>query len=228
MKLAAALVHLLTALGAVVALFALMAISDRAWETAFLWLGLAFIMDGIDGTFARWVGVTEQLPRFSGERLDLVVDYVTYVFIPAYALLVAGYLEGTLGLVLATGILLSSLFHFSDLESKAEDYSFVGFPAVWNIVAFYVFAFQVTPSIAAAVTAAGVIFTFVPMKWVHPFRVVRARGLVVASALSWAVAALSATWWGFADAPQWSKLVLALTGAGAVALSIVSSRRTSA
>ena len=137
---AAACVHLFTALGAVCGLLAALAAFDGAWERMFAWLGLALVIDGIDGTFARMAHVEERLPRFSGERLDLVVDYVTYVFVPALALLRAGYLTGTGGLVIAALILLSSLYHFSDLASKGEDYSFIGFPAVWNIVAFYVFA----------------------------------------------------------------------------------------
>src|SRR5690349_2805856 len=108
----AALVHLFTAMGVVCALAATRAVSVGAWEAAFAWLGVALFIDGIDGTFARMVKVTERLPRFSGERLDLVVDYVTYVFVPALALLQAGYLTGWFGLPLASLILLSSLFHF--------------------------------------------------------------------------------------------------------------------
>src|SRR5262249_57305159 len=101
------------------------------------------------GTFARMVDVNARLPRFSGDRLDLLVDYLTYVFVPTVALLQAGYLHGGFGLVLASLILLSSLYHFSDTESKTEDYSFVGFPAIWNIVAFYIFAFQMSSWLAA-------------------------------------------------------------------------------
>ena len=87
---AAASVHLFTALGAVCGLFAALAAFDGAWERMFIWLGVALVIDGIDGTFARMAHVEERLPRFSGERLDLVVDYVTYVFVPALALLRAG------------------------------------------------------------------------------------------------------------------------------------------
>src|SRR5258708_14958079 len=139
----AALVHLFTALGAVCGLLATRAVFAGAWEQAFVWLGLALIVDGIDGTFARMADVSTKLPRFSGDRLDMVVDYVTYVFVPALALSQAGYLGGeALGVMLASLILLSSLFHFSDTESKSDDHCFVGFPAIWNIVAFYVFAFH--------------------------------------------------------------------------------------
>jgi phosphatidylcholine synthase len=167
---AAASVHLFTGLGAVCGLLAALAAFDGAWESMFAWLGLALIIDGIDGTFARMAHVEKRLPRFSGERLDLVVDYVTYVFVPALALLRAGYLTGTSGVIVAALILLSSLYHFSDLSSKGEDYSFVGFPAVWNIVAFYVFALTPPVWLTYAALLACVVLTFVPMHWVHPMR----------------------------------------------------------
>jgi phosphatidylcholine synthase len=166
----AALVHVFTALGAVCALFAMRAAIAGAWEQMFAWLGVALIIDGIDGTFARMARVGERLPRFSGDRLDLIVDYVTYVFVPTLALVQAGYLSGSFGLLLASLILLSSLFHFSDTESKTEDYSFVGFPAIWNIVALYVFAFQMTPWMTTLVVLICVGLTFVPMPWAHPLR----------------------------------------------------------
>ena len=134
-----------------------------AWELVFAWLGVALLIDGIDGTLgARMAKVGTRLPRFSGERLDLVIDYVTYVFIPALALLLAGYLPGCLGWLLASLILLSSLFHFCDTESKTDDYSFVGFPAIWNIVAFYVFAFQHADVVRGPAGARLRRLTFVP------------------------------------------------------------------
>ena len=166
----AALVHAFTALGVVCALMATRAVLAGAWEEMFAWLGVALLIDGIDGTLARLADVTVRLPRFSGERLDLVIDYVTYVFVPALALLQAGYLQGPAGVVLASLILMSSLFHFADTESKADDYSFVGFPAVWNIVAFYVFAFDMSVSVVTIVVSTCVVLTFVPMRWAHPLR----------------------------------------------------------
>ena len=152
----AALVHLFTALGAVCALFATRAVLAGAWEQVFAWLGLALLIDGIDGTFARMANVSAKLPRFSGDRLDLIVDYVTYVFVPSLALLQAGYLSGGFGVMLASLILLSSLFHFSDTESKSDDHCFIGFPAIWNIVAFYVFAFQIPTWATSLLVLAGV------------------------------------------------------------------------
>ena len=158
----AALVHLFTAMGIVCGLMAILAVFAGAWVAVFGWLGLALVIDGVDGTFARMAKVKQHLPRFSGDRLDLVIDYVTYVFVPVVAMLQAGFLQGGAGLVLASMVLLSSLFHFSDTESKADDYSFVGFPAIWNAVAFYVFALDLPQWATAAVVLVCVGLTFVP------------------------------------------------------------------
>ena len=203
MRFAAALVHMFTALGAVCALLATLALLEGAYERMFWWLGLAFFIDGVDGTFARAVDVTRQLPRFSGERLDLVVDYLTYVFVPVLALLRAGFLSGATGLVFASAILLSALFHFSDLASKGEDNSFVGFPAIWNIVAFYLFAFATAPLVSAVVVVACIVLTFVPWPWVHPARALRLRALNIAVTALWCLAAAAILYYGFpATAPM--------------------------
>jgi phosphatidylcholine synthase len=220
--LAAALVHLFTALGAVCGLLATHAVISGAWEMLFVWLGVAFIIDGIDGTFARKAKVKQRLPRFSGERLDLVIDYVTYVFVPALALLQAGFLRGAWGMILASAILLSSLFHFADTESKAEDHSFVGFPAVWNLVALYIFAFALPPAVASAIVLAGVALTFVPLKWAHPMRTARLRPVTIAVMGLWALAAISVLWSGF-PAGWWAGAVLLLAAGYGVGLTVYAS-----
>jgi len=206
----AASVHVFTALGAVCGLFAALSAFDGAWERMFVWLGIALVIDAIDGTFARMVQVEARLPRFSGERLDLVVDYVTYVFVPTLALLRAGYLEGTGGLVIGALILLSSLYHFSDLASKGEDYSFVGFPAIWNVVAFYVFALSPPGWVTYAALIGCVVFTFIPIHWVHPVRVMRWRSMTLAVTAAWAIAAIAAIWSGFPP-PFWTQAVLVVS-----------------
>jgi phosphatidylcholine synthase len=182
-------VHLFTALGVVCALLATEAVLAERWELAFTWLGVALIIDGVDGWFARRYDVMGTLPRFSGERLDLVVDYVTYVFVPVLALLQAELLAEVPGRVLAALVLVSSLFHFCDTESKAEDNSFVGFPAIWNIVAFYAFALGLGPWATSALVLLCVVLTFVPMHWVHPLRVVDHIWITALAAVVWCGAA---------------------------------------
>lgn len=220
MRWLAAAVHLFTSLGAACALFATLAIFDHDAVQVFMWLGLAFIIDGIDGTFARAVNVSKRLPRFSGDRLDLVVDYVTYVFVPILALVAWGYLAGATGRGLAAAALVSSLYHFSDLDSKTKDNCFLGFPAIWNIVAFYVFAFDLSPATTAVITLACAVATFVPMPWVHPLRVRTLRPVSLSVMAAFAIASVAVLASGF-PAGAASQAVLALVAAYVVGLAVV-------
>lgn len=219
----AALVHLFTAMGIVCGLMAILAVFGGAWAAVFGWLGLAIVIDGVDGTFARMAKVKRHLPRFSGDRLDLVIDYVTYVFVPVVAMLQAGFLQGGAGLVLASMVLVSSLFHFSDTESKADDYSFVGFPAIWNVVAFYVFALDLPQWAAGAVVLACSGLTFVPLKWAHPLRTAAFRPVTMVAMVLWGIAAASTLLSGFPSGAL-EKGILLLTGAYGVALTLRSGR----
>lgn len=212
MKGLSALVHLFTALGAVCALLATEAVIARDATALFVWLYVALIIDAVDGTFARAVDVTANLPRFSGERLDLVIDYLTYVFVPVLALLQWRYLESMWGSALAAGILLSSLFHFSDLASKTKDNCFVGFPAIWNIFAFYAFALDPAPWVVGFCAAIAIAATFLPLPWVHPLRVERLRTPTLAATAVGAMAGVLALIGG----PPASPLVKAVLIAVAV------------
>jgi len=217
--LAATAVHLFTALGAVCALLATLAIFDGAWERMFVWLGVALVIDAVDGTFARMANVEEQLPRFSGERLDLVVDYATYVFVPALALIRGGFLVGTGGVVIASLILVSSLYHFSDLASKGEDYTFVGFPAIWNVVALYLFAIAPPLWFNYAALLVCIFFTFIPIRWVHPVRVEKLRLVTLVVTTLWSVAAIAAVALGF-PSPLWVQAILIAAALYFVAMTV--------
>src|SRR5262249_50442311 len=103
--------HLPPPTGAVLALLALRAVEARDWQMMFVWLGIALVVDAVDGPLARLLGVKIVLPRFSGERLDLIVDYLTYVVVPAFALTQATLLPEGTRVPAAIAILLSSFFH---------------------------------------------------------------------------------------------------------------------
>ncbi len=212
-------VHVFTALGVLCALFSVLAIARNAFEEAFLWLGIAFFIDAVDGMFARRVRVKERLPRFSGDVLDLVIDFLTYVFVPVLALLAGNILSGPWGITLAALILISSLFHFADMESKSAEYAFVGFPAVWNIVAFYLFAFQFGQVMVSVIVLALVVLTFVRWPWVHPVRVKALRPVTLAFAALWCLAAVSVLWNGF-PATFTARAVLLVVVVYALALSL--------
>jgi phosphatidylcholine synthase len=215
-KLKAAAVHVLTALGAVCGVMALLATISRQFEVAFLWLGLAFFIDGIDGIFARRLNVKTVLPQISGETIDLCVDYVTYVFVPAMMLFLSGTLTGVWGQMLVALICVSSLYHFADEGSKAADHCFVGFPAIWNIVAFFIFALQPAAWMTQALILACVALTFVPLKWVHPMRVTSVREITVAATVLWGLAAAWVAWSGFPAGPISGTILVAVALYGCV------------
>ena len=169
--LAAWLVHMLTASGAVLALLALAAIERERWSLALLLLLAALAVDGVDGSLARLARVRQRLPRIDGATLDLVVDYLNYAFVPAIFIWRAGLVPGPLAPALAAAVLLSSLYVFARADMKTDDGYFRGFPALWNVVAFYLFAIQPGPAAGAVVVAALVALTFAPVHFVHPFRV---------------------------------------------------------
>ena len=163
---AAFAVHVFTASGAACALLALMAAVAGEWPKMFLWLGIALIIDGVDGTLARQLRVAEVLPRWSGDMLDFVVDFTTYVFVPAYAIATGGLLPRPLALPLGLIVAVTGALYFADRRMKTPDNYFRGFPALWNIAAFYLFVLKPPPwagAIAIAVLAAA---TFAA----HPFR----------------------------------------------------------
>ncbi len=185
-------VHVLTASGTALALGALIYAVRGQWATMFVCLGIALLIDGIDGTFARAFRVAELLPRWSGDVLDLVVDFTTYVFVPAYALAVSGLLPEPLALAAAMIIVITGALYFADNQMKTTDNYFRGFPALWNAAAFYLFLLRPTPWVAAAIILILAVLTFVPFKFVHPMRVRRLRGLNITALVVWSVLALIA------------------------------------
>jgi len=141
-RLKALTVHLLTATGAVLSMLAMLAAVEGHWSLMFLWLVLALLVDGIDGPLARRYDVTANWPTYDGVLMDLIVDYLTYVFIPAYALFKSGLLPGWPGWLAIIAIVYGSVIYFADTRMKTKDYSFAGFPACWNMVVLVLFALK--------------------------------------------------------------------------------------
>jgi phosphatidylcholine synthase len=185
-------VHVLTAAGAALALAALVYATRGQWAAMFLCLGIALIIDGVDGTIARWLKVAEVLPRWSGDVLDLVVDFTTYVFVPAYAIAAGGLLPTSLAIPAGILIVVTGALYFADREMKTPDNYFRGFPALWNAAAFYLFLLKPWPPLAAAIVIVLAGLTFVPFKFLHPMRVTRLRAVNIAALLLWSVLALIA------------------------------------
>ncbi|HEY2244061.1 MAG: phosphatidylcholine synthase [Xanthobacteraceae bacterium] len=189
---AAFAVHVFTACGAGCALLALTAAVNGQWAVMFVWLGIALGIDGIDGTFARRLQVAKLLPRWSGDVLDLVVDILNYVFVPAYALAASGLLPKPAAVPLGLLIVVSGALYFADRLMKTSDYYFRGFPALWNVAAFYLFILKPEPWAGAAAIVALAVLTFVPFHVVHPLRIAHLRGVTTVALAAWAMLALAA------------------------------------
>lgn len=191
-RLAALGVHVFTASGAALGFLALLAAVEHDFPKMFWWLGAALFVDGIDGALARKAETRRALPGVSGDTLDLVVDYVTYVLVPAYAIAVSGLMPEGYGTAAAALIIVTAAIYFATTEMKTEDWYFRGFPAIWNVAAFYLFIIAPPPVLGLLIVILLAILTFAPVAFVHPVRVRRLRPLTLAATVLWAVLAVAA------------------------------------
>jgi phosphatidylcholine synthase len=178
-------VHAYTAFGAVAAFAMTAAIFQGRYQAAFLLMVAATVIDGTDGLFARWARVKELTPRFDGARLDDIVDYLTFVFVPALLLYRAGTLPREWDGLIVSVVLLSSAFGFAALDAKTEDYFFTGFPSYWNIVALYLYAARLPQAVNAAILLVLSGLVFVRIGYVYPTRTPVLRGLTIALCAAW-------------------------------------------
>ncbi len=182
-------VHIFTATGAALGFAALLLVFAGQWTAMFWCLGAALFIDGVDGTLARRYRVAEVLPRWSGDVLDLVVDFTTYVFVPACAIAASGLMPPWLAVPAGLVIVVTSALYFSDRNMKTDDNYFRGFPALWNAVAFYLFILKPSAWLAAAAIAILAVLTFAPIRFLHPFRVRRLRAVTMVVLVIWCMLA---------------------------------------
>jgi phosphatidylcholine synthase len=204
-------VHILTASGALWGLLALTAAARGNWTWMFWWLALALVVDAIDGPLARRLKIAERLPQWSGDSLDFVVDYVTYVFVPAYAIAAGGLMPHGLGVLLGAGIAVTGALYFADTRMKLADNCFRGFPVLWNAAAFYLFLLKPPPWIGAAGVTLLMLLTFVPFPFIHPIRVMRWRRTTLAIGAVGAVLAAAALLYDL-NPPLWISGALSAIG----------------
>ena len=189
-KIAAWAVHGFTASGAVLGFLAIISILNNDLVGAFLWLGLALLIDGIDGSLARKVGVLDKTPNIDGSTLDNVIDYLNYVIIPALMIYWFQMVPNGWEIILPAGMFAVSLYTFANMNMKTNDYYFSGFPAVWNIVVLYFYILNTHPIINVIIILLLFIFTFIPIKFVHPLRVKKIRNLTIFCTVLWSATTL--------------------------------------
>ncbi len=190
-------VHLLTATGAVFAMLAMLAAVEENWSLMFLWLVVAFFVDGIDGPLARHFDVKKNAPQFDGVLLDLIIDYLTYVFVPAYALFKSGLLPGWTGWIAIIIITFASAMYFADTRMKTKDNSFSGFPGCWNMVVLVLFALTPNFWVMLAIVVVLAASMFIPFKFIHPVRTERWRWISLPMTFGWTIFAGWAAWVDF-------------------------------
>lgn len=202
--------HLLTATGAVFAMLALLAAVDEKWGLMYVWLVVAFAVDGVDGPLARRYDVKTNAAQYDGELMDLIIDYITYVFIPAYALFASDLLPGWTGWIAIIVITFGSVVYFADTRMKTKDNSFSGFPGCWNMVVVVMFALQPNFWVILAIVVVLALAMFMPLKFIHPVRTERWRPLSLPVALAWTFFAAWAAWVDF-HPESWAHWGLILT-----------------
>ena len=191
-KIGAFAIHLLTASGAALALAAALGAARGQWRFVFLCLGIALIVDAIDGPLARRFNIKDRLPWFDGSALDFVVDYSTYVFVPAFVLATSSLLSDPYDLVAGVVVAVVGALYFADRRMKTESQAFRGFPAVWNGVVFVLMVFAPPEWVTLAVIGVCAVVTFAPVEFVHPVRVVALRPLTLAVTALWSILAIIA------------------------------------
>jgi phosphatidylcholine synthase len=209
-KIRALSVHLLTATGAVFAMLAMLAAVDARWDLMFLWLVVAFFVDGIDGPLARHYDVKKNAAEFDGVLLDLIIDYLTYVFIPAFALFKSGLMDGWTGWFAIILITFTSAMYFADTRMKTKDNSFSGFPGCWNMLVLVIFALEPNFWVSLALVTILAVAMFLPLKFVHPVRTERWRVVTLPVAIAWTFFAGWAAWVDF-HAESWAHWGLVIT-----------------
>jgi phosphatidylcholine synthase len=184
-------VHAYTASGGLLAFLATLAIFAGRFRTAFLWLFTATLVDATDGWLARRVRVGDRLPQFSGQKLDDLIDYLTFVFVPALLLWRADLLPSQGGFGIVAAILLSSAYAFARDDAKTSDHFFTGFPSYWNVLALYLFVAGLTPAANGIILLALAALVFVPIRYIYPTRTRVLRPLTLTLTALWAAAILA-------------------------------------
>jgi phosphatidylcholine synthase len=178
-------VHLFTASGAVLGVFALWEIGRGGFARAVIYMLAALAIDSVDGTIARRVGVSKLLPRIDGRTLDDVVDYLNYAIVPVVFLLELGaFAHWSLSLL----PVLAGSYAFAQVDVKTDDDFFLGWPSYWNVVAFYVWLLDLSPATATAWVALFAVLTFVPLKYIYPSKMRRLRGATAIGGTLWMIA----------------------------------------
>jgi phosphatidylcholine synthase len=206
LRVLAGLVHAYTALGAVLAFVGVRAVLRRDERLAFMMMFAATLVDSTDGVLARLARVKEVLPKIDGARIDDIVDYITFVFLPMLLLERSGGLPPSLALPVVAIVLIASAFGFAATDAKTVDHFFTGFPSYWNVVVLYLFVFKTAPLFNAAFLVMLSALIFVRVGFIYPSRTRALRGVTLILGITWGIL-VAALIWTLPDPPRWMTIL---------------------
>ncbi len=201
-KLLAYAVHVYTAMGLLCGALIAAAILQQNYRGAFVWMIVAVLIDATDGTFARKFRVKDVVPNIDGRKLDDIVDYVNYTFLPLCMIARADWFPAPAWLWV-TVPLVASVFAFVNTGAKEETNGFfLGFPSYWNVFAFYtaVWLRELGQGIVLAIALALSVMSVLPLRFVYPNRAPRWRKLFIIGGIAW-LAIIGVILWYYPERP---------------------------
>ena len=179
------LVHLFTGFGIIAGYFALIAVINNNQKEAFLWLGLAFLIDSVDGTLARKFNVKKNLPNIDGKMLDSIIDFFNYVIIPSIMIYWFKYVPDQFAVLIPAILIFISIYSYVNLNILTNDNYYNGFPAIWNVIVLYFYIFGTSQNVNLILLTLLIFLKFSPLKCIHPLRVKRFKNLSIIFAIIW-------------------------------------------
>jgi phosphatidylcholine synthase len=213
-------VHLFTATGAVWGFLGLLAIFEHNWRMMIIYMIVAMLVDGFDGMLARWADVKKYAKAIDGALLDNILDYLTYVVVPALFLVEADVLPESVRLLAACSILLTSAYQFTQSDAKTDDHHFKGFPSYWNVVALYMLLMNLPQWLNFGFLMLFNVMVFIPIKYIYPSRNSYLRQLTLGLTYLYGVIGI----WGlllYPNQPKWIVWVSFLYVAYYIVLSLI-------
>tara|TARA_B100001109_G_C18725136_1_gene409179 strand:+ start:66 stop:806 length:741 start_codon:yes stop_codon:yes gene_type:complete len=184
------LIHLLTGLGIVAGFFALIAVMSNNQKEAFLWLGLAFLIDSVDGTLARKFNVKKNLPNIDGRMLDSIIDFFNYVIIPSIMIYWFRYVPDQFVLLIPAILIFISIYSYVNLNILTDDNYYNGFPAIWNVIVLYFYIFGTSQNVNLIFLILLILLKFSPLKCIHPLRVKKFKNLSIFFTIIWFITSI--------------------------------------
>jgi phosphatidylcholine synthase len=216
-------VHAFTATGSVWGFMSILAILQHDWKMCFVWIAIAMVVDGLDGTLARLFHTQVYAKGVDGALMDNIIDYLNFVIVPVFFIMEANLLPAVVTLPTIAAILMASAYQFSQVDAKTEDHFFKGFPSYWNILVLYLFLLSTNAWVNFALIALCLVLVFIPIKFIYPSRAPKNRKLHMGMLYVWGISGFIAIM-QYPNVPLWviwaSLIVVAIYLASSLAATL--------